>query len=167
MNFLAYELNIKWIIVIKQIDHKINVNTSLFIFIMQFFLKVKNRLISHSLQLKCVKIYLSLCAFENRLLYFYYFANKLLYGLTLFKTCHEASFGNRKIRGVWRSSSLSQSRRGWAFALHAEDWSTIPGGDRPKSLKQVMTDSLSNAWQQVWVLRVLGDDHYEGWPVSQ
>ena len=40
--------------------------------------------------------------------------------------------------------------------------SSVPGRDRPKSLKLVATASLwPNARQQVWMLRVLGNDHYK------
>ena len=46
-----------------------------------------------------------------------------------------------------------------AFASHAGDRGSIPGRDKPKSLKQVVTAPLPNAWQPVWVSRVLGDDH--------
>ena len=46
-----------------------------------------------------------------------------------------------------------------AFASHAGDRGSIPSRDRPKSLKQVVTAPLPNAWQPVWVSRVLGDDH--------
>lgn len=48
---------------------------------------------------------------------------------------------------------------GRAFASHAEDLGSIPGCDGPKSFKQIVTAQLSNAWQQVLVLRVLRDDH--------
>ena len=37
-------------------------------------------------------------------------------------------------------------RRGRAFASHAGDRGSIPGRDGPKSLKQVVTAPLSNAW---------------------
>ena len=36
---------------------------------------------------------------------------------------------------------------------------SIPGWDRPKSLKQVETASLPNDRQQAWVASVHGDDH--------
>ena len=42
------------------------------------------------------------------------------------------------------------------------DRDSIPGRDRQKSLEQVVTAPLPNAQQQVWVSRVLGDDHYKG-----
>ena len=45
------------------------------------------------------------------------------------------------------------------------DRGSIPGHDRHKSLKQVMTARLPNARQQVWVSRVLRDDHYK--PISR
>ena len=48
-----------------------------------------------------------------------------------------------------------------AFASHSEDRSLIPGRDRGKLLKQVPTASLPNAWQEVRVLRIFGDDHYK------
>ena len=41
-----------------------------------------------------------------------------------------------------------QWRRGRAFSSHAKDRGSIPGRDRRKSLKQVVTDSLPNAPQQ-------------------
>ena len=42
-----------------------------------------------------------------------------------------------------------------------------PGRDRPKSFKQVVTVPLSNARQQVWMSRVLGDNLINGYPVLQ
>ena len=39
-----------------------------------------------------------------------------------------------------------------------------PRRDRPKSLKQVVTAPLPNAQHQVWVSRVLRDDHYKRIP---
>ena len=45
---------------------------------------------------------------------------------------------------------------------HAENRGSIPGRDRPNSLKHVVTAPLPNAWQQVQVTQVLGDDHYKG-----
>ena len=48
-------------------------------------------------------------------------------------------------------------RRGSAFAWHAGDRGSILGRDRPKSLKQVMTVSLSNA--RLYVSSI-GNDHY-------
>mgnify|MGYP003683533513 CR=1 FL=1 len=56
---------------------------------------------------------------------------------------------------------------GRAFASHAEDLDSIPGRDRPKSFKQIVTAQLSNAWQQVLVLRVFRDDHVNRCYVSQ
>ena len=47
-----------------------------------------------------------------------------------------------------------------AIILHAGDRGLIPGCDRPKSLKQVVTAPLPTARQHVRVSRVLGDDHY-------
>ena len=35
------------------------------------------------------------------------------------------------------------------------------GGDRPKSLKQVVIAPMAKARQHVWVLRVFEYDHYE------
>ena len=50
-----------------------------------------------------------------------------------------------------------------AFASHAGDRGSIPGRDRPNSLKQVVTAPLPNTWQQtVCVSRVLLDDLYKG-----
>ena len=60
---------------------------------------------------------------------------------------------NFKLPLLWRS--------GRAFTSHAGDRCSIPGRDRPKSLKQVVTVQLTNARQQVWVSRVLEDYHYE------
>ena len=40
------------------------------------------------------------------------------------------------------------------------DLGSIPGRDRAKSLKQVLTAPLPNAWQQV--SRVHGDYHFKG-----
>ena len=53
-------------------------------------------------------------------------------------------------------------RSGSAFASQAGDQCSIPGRDRPKCIKQVVIAPLPNARQQVWVSRVLGDDHYKG-----
>ena len=53
-------------------------------------------------------------------------------------------------------------RKGRSFASHTGDRGSIPGRDKPKSLKQVMTAPLPNARQQVWVSRILQDDHYKG-----
>ena len=40
--------------------------------------------------------------------------------------------------------------------------SSMPGRDRTESFKLVVTASLRpNARQQVWMLRVLGNDHYK------
>ena len=39
-----------------------------------------------------------------------------------------------------------------------------PSRDRPKSIKQVVTDLSLNARQQVRVSRVLADDHYKRMP---
>ena len=49
-----------------------------------------------------------------------------------------------------------------AVALHAGDRGLVFGRVRPKSLKQVVTAPLPNARKQVWVLRLLADDHYKG-----
>ena len=51
-----------------------------------------------------------------------------------------------------------------AFASHAGDQRSIPDRDRPKSIIQAVTAALPNARQQVWVSRVLGDDHYKRMP---
>ena len=53
---------------------------------------------------------------------------------------------------------------GRTFASHAGDWGSMPGRDRPKSLKQVVTVPLTSARQQVRVSRVLGDNHYKRMP---
>ena len=45
---------------------------------------------------------------------------------------------------------------------HAENRASIPGRDRPKSLKHVVTAPMPNTWQQVRVSQVLEDDHYKG-----
>ena len=37
-----------------------------------------------------------------------------------------------------------------------------PGRDRPNLLEQIVAAPLPNAQQQVWVSRVLRDDHYKG-----
>ena len=57
--------------------------------------------------------------------------------------------------------SLAQSVR--AFSLHAEGWVFELGRDIPKSLhvNKIVAIPLLNARQQVWVSRVLADDHYE------
>ena len=47
------------------------------------------------------------------------------------------------------------------FASHAGDRGSIPGRDRPTSLKQVVTAPLPNPRQQVRVSRVPGDDHFK------
>ena len=52
-------------------------------------------------------------------------------------------------------------RRGKAFASHAVDRGSIPGRERPNSLKQVVIAPLPNARQQVLVSRVLGDENYK------
>ena len=44
----------------------------------------------------------------------------------------------------------------------ASERSWISGRDRPNSFKQVVTDPLPNAWQQVYVSQLLRDDHYKG-----
>ena len=49
-------------------------------------------------------------------------------------------------------------RSGRAFASHGGNQYSISGRDRP----QVVTAPLPKGRQQVWVSRVLGDDHYEG-----
>ena len=41
------------------------------------------------------------------------------------------------------------------------DRGSIPGRDRPMSFKQVVTDPLSSAQQQVRVSWVLGDGHFK------
>ena len=59
---------------------------------------------------------------------------------------------------------------GRAFASHAGDHGSIPGRDRPKLLKHVLTALLTSARQRVPVLRVLGDYYYtiiNGLPMSQ
>ena len=53
---------------------------------------------------------------------------------------------------------------GRAFASHPGDWGSIPGRDRPKSIKQVVTTPLQSAWQHVHVSRVPGDDHFKRMP---
>ena len=53
---------------------------------------------------------------------------------------------------------------GRAFAAYAEDQGSIPGQNRPNSLKQVVMAPQPNARQQEWVLRVLRDDHYKRMP---
>ena len=40
-----------------------------------------------------------------------------------------------------------------------KDRGSIPCRDRPKSLRQVVTGLLPNAWQQVWMSWVLDYDH--------
>ena len=42
-----------------------------------------------------------------------------------------------------------EDRNGRAFAWHSRDQGSIPGRERPKSLKQVVTAPLPNALQQV------------------
>ena len=66
------------------------------------------------------------------------------------------------IMNVSRCSCPSQWLSGRAFGSHAKDQDSIPGRDRSKLLKQVVTAQLPNAQQQMWVSRVLGDDHYTG-----
>ena len=39
---------------------------------------------------------------------------------------------------------------------------SIPGWDRPKSLKRVLTTTLQNAQQEMQVSQVLGDNQYKG-----
>ena len=51
--------------------------------------------------------------------------------------------------------------RGIAFTSHAGNRGSIPGRERPNSLKQVVTAPLLNAWQRVCVSRDLGNDHYK------
>ena len=48
---------------------------------------------------------------------------------------------------------------GRAFASHTRDPGSIPSRDMLKSLKQVVTAPLPSARQQMWVSRLLGDDH--------
>ena len=49
--------------------------------------------------------------------------------------------------------------------MYHDDYTTMyPSRDRPRSLKQVVTAPLPNAWQQVFVLRVLVDDYYKQMP---
>ena len=72
---------------------------------------------------------------------------------------------NKNDKMHWKLSP--RWRRGIAFASHAGDRSSIPSRDRPKSFKQVMITPLPNTRQQVWVSRILRDDHIKGWPVSQ
>ena len=50
---------------------------------------------------------------------------------------------------------------GRAFASHAGDRGSIPGRNRPKSLKQAVSTPMLSARQQVRVSWVLGDDHYK------
>ena len=50
---------------------------------------------------------------------------------------------------------------GSAFASHAGVRGSIPGRNRPNSLKQVVSTPTPSARQQVRVSRVLGDDHYK------
>ena len=52
-------------------------------------------------------------------------------------------------------------RRGSAISLHSEVQGSIPGRDRPKSLKQVVTSPVPNAGQQVWESLVLVDGHHK------
>ena len=47
-----------------------------------------------------------------------------------------------------------------AFVSQVGDWGSIPCRDRPETITQVVRAPLQNARQHVWVLRVLGDDHY-------
>ena len=54
---------------------------------------------------------------------------------------------------LWRSR-LKRLPRMWKIGC------SNPSSDRPKLLKQVVTAPLLNARQQVWVPRILGDDHY-------
>ena len=44
------------------------------------------------------------------------------------------------------------------------DQGSIPGQNRPKSLKQVVSAPTYNARQQEGLSRVLGDDHYKRMP---
>ena len=54
--------------------------------------------------------------------------------------------------------------KGRAFASFAGNRGSIPGRDRPKSLKQVVTAALPNARQEMRLSRVLGDEHYKRMP---
>ena len=53
---------------------------------------------------------------------------------------------------------------GRGFASHAGDGISIPGSDRHKLLKQVVTAPLPNALQQVWVSQVLEEEHDKRMP---
>ena len=44
----------------------------------------------------------------------------------------------------WEAAAVAQWVR--ALALQAEDWCSNPSRDRPKSVKQVVTAPLPNAW---------------------
>ena len=50
---------------------------------------------------------------------------------------------------IQRGILLAQWLNDRAFASHAEDRGWIPGGDRPKTLKQVVTAPMHNTRQQV------------------
>ena len=54
---------------------------------------------------------------------------------------------------------------GWSIRLACGRLGVrIPAATKTKSLKQVVTAPMPNVWHQVWVSRVLGDDHFK--PVS-
>ena len=49
-----------------------------------------------------------------------------------------------------------------ALASNAGEQGSIPGRDKPKSVKQVVTAPLPNARQQVWVSWILEDGQFKG-----
>ena len=58
------------------------------------------------------------------------------------------------MESILSTAAVAQSLR--AFAPQA-----YPSRNRPKSFKHVVAALLPNAWQWVWVSRVLGDDYYK------
>ena len=62
---------------------------------------------------------------------------------------------------TWLTAALAQ--RVWAFGSHAEGWVFEASRDRPKSLKQVVTNTIAKR-SGTGVSRVLGDDIYKRIP---
>ena len=71
---------------------------------------------------------------------------------------HNAHLRNSFQQNISFSKAMTSTMDLEIFSKRARD--SIPGRDRPMSLKQIVRAPMTNARQQVRVLRVLGDDHY-------
>ena len=74
---------------------------------------------------------------------------------------------DKKSLSVWSSRHHRKSQRwlsGRAFSSHAENRGSIPGRNKPKSLKQKVIAPLPSARRQVQVSWILGDDHHKRMP---